>query len=760
MKNVTSTVESGTPHAKVFISMAPRGRFSNRRGVSIGVVVALIIALGMVVDSVIQLTLRTHHRQQDEYLWMDAKHAAEAAIEYGMAKLMDRFNKNGTITYGSLSPGVSPLTLPQAFYETFTKTTGHWQYSRVLANPYDAASKIYWNTRTTELIGGVVTDGVKRTIRGSSPGNEFDPLKDKWVATRSVRIYGKATTKDFRSNRTRTVYACEDLQIRDTPLFADAIFYNMDMEIAPGALMKIAGPVHCNGNIYASSNVGLSFNGQVTASGQILHEVVSGVGKTIASGDVSFTNVSGDLVSMKQGASWIDSNITDYRAKASQLWGGNVQSGEFGVQKENPVAINDYVRDNPDTTGIIDDQLNYAYQLIQPVETATAANSYYDKLIEEQKFAYKSGLTIDVNTTTGTVSMYTYQRNADGTLIYDASGNPAKTSITPIGGNAAKIAQVQKYSASGSGTSTVVLSGIYDYRRGSGISLVTVNMYTLKKALENYNAAEWNTSTPAVSTWWNGVVYVKFSNQSSRAATADGGDSVRIPVDNWGVQLSTYDSTAAKITGEIPNPAFAKAQGIYGTTIATNNPVYVWGNYNADGNSSTGSDGEADSSGEANAAIAGDAITVLSNSWDYTKSGRAISGTTRLAADFTEVSAAFLSGIVPSDKAVNNNDNDSYSGGVENFPRFLESWSNKTFRYRGSMVSLFESEVSNEPWGKSNVYSAPNREWSFSKAFANGYYPPGTPNSRSYRRTSYREMTPAEWKSEMDKLRADTNYWQ
>ena len=34
-----------------------------------------------------------------------------------------------------------------------------------------------------------------------------------------------------------------------------------------------------------------------------------------------------------------------------------------------------------------------------------------------------------------------------------------------------------------------------------------------------------------------------------------------------------------------------------------------------------------------------------------------------------------------------------YSGGLNNFPRFLEDWTNKTFTYTGSMIELFNSQI-------------------------------------------------------------------
>ena len=132
-----------------------------------------------------------------------------------------------------------------------------------------------------------------------------------------------------------------------------------------------------------------------------------------------------------------------------------------------------------------------------------------------------------------------------------------------------------------------------------------------------------------------------------------------------------------------------------------------------------------------------DAINVLSSDWDDNDSFTGVGGR---AAQPTEVSAAFLTGNVPSNTTTN-----TYSGGVENFPRFLENWSGVDFAYRGSMVALFESEVATGAWGKGNVYIPPNRNWGFNSLFgsANRRFPPGTPSTRSFRRVDYHELDQA-----------------
>jgi hypothetical protein len=59
----------------------------------------------------------------------------------------------------------------------------------------------------------------------------------------------------------------------------------------------------------------------------------------------------------------------------------------------------------------------------------------------------------------------------------------------------------------------------------------------------------------------------------------------------------------------------------------------------------------------------------------------------------------------------------AYSGGAENFPRFLEDWSASTLTYYGSMVELYQSKYSTGEWGKANVYVPPTREWYFDNNF-------------------------------------------
>ena len=160
-----------------------------------------------------------------------------------------------------------------------------------------------------------------------------------------------------------------------------------------------------------------------------------------------------------------------------------------------------------------------------------------------------------------------------------------------------------------------------------------------------------------------------------------------------------------------------------GLTVATARPIYVMGNYNAP------TPGSADTSATKPASLVGDAISVLSGNWNDAKSNLGYSPT-RPASDDT-VNAAFLAGIV---QTTMTGGLKHYSGGLENYPRFLEDWSGKNFTYNGAMVVMFPSRFATNWWvgpSSTTYYQAPIRKWAFDKNYlALQKLPPCTPQVR------------------------------
>ncbi|MEO7932904.1 MAG: hypothetical protein ABIT76_07085 [Chthoniobacterales bacterium] len=212
--------------------------------------------------------------------------------------------------------------------------------------------------------------------------------------------------------------------------------------------------------------------------------------------------------------------------------------------------------------------------------------------------------------------------------------------------------------------------------------------------------------------------------------------------------IYVYDSRGTSTTRKGIRLIRGAALPSGGLTFASQNPVYVQGDYNTNGtyattattdrtpstqpvsNSSTPDQTKPTITGtiQQPAAIIADAVTVLSNAWnDATVNS---STTTVTAASRTTVNSAFMTGNVETTSS-------AYSGGAENFPRFLEDWTNIEFTYWGSMVEMFQSQQANQPWGKSNVYSAPKRRWNFDSRLVNNP-PPGTPYLVSYSKTDGR----------------------
>jgi hypothetical protein len=175
-----------------------------------------------------------------------------------------------------------------------------------------------------------------------------------------------------------------------------------------------------------------------------------------------------------------------------------------------------------------------------------------------------------------------------------------------------------------------------------------------------------------------------------------------------------------------------------GWTLATPNPLYIWGNYNIGPGGSTTA-GNTDTSKTYPASLVSDALTILSANWTDTSSSGSYSS--RDARD-TIVNAAILTGIVYSTDATSNH----FSGGVMNLPRLLEDWQgpNAKLTLNTSIVNLFDS-VRATNWFKNPgfYYTAPTRYFSFDNNFTNyTKLPPATPTIGLINRSKWRVPPP------------------
>jgi Tfp pilus assembly protein PilX len=181
-----------------------------------------------------------------------------------------------------------------------------------------------------------------------------------------------------------------------------------------------------------------------------------------------------------------------------------------------------------------------------------------------------------------------------------------------------------------------------------------------------------------------------------------------------------------------------KADGTGGFTVASENPVYVLGNYNSNaGDPFWGNPNAADIPHSA-AAVISDAVTLLSNNWSDLKD---MANTTNLggrSATDTYYRMAIASGKNMDFPHPAGTGNDfGTDGGVHNFLRYIETWPN--LYYRGSLISLYYAEYNTGIFKCcSLVYSPPNRYYYFDTEFLTPTnLPPGTPELQDINNLTY-----------------------
>ena len=753
-------------------------RGSKRGSVILSVVVFTTVAL-LIIGSLLRWSMTERRLNYRHAQRLESRNAAEALAEYGFSQIRQKMETRSTL---NLNPsGADALVMPASSF---------WSGSSV-------------NESSCELIGGTVElvplGGGTYYFNPADPNNENDPLRGKNIFRRDIRVIAKSTVNAPGGNGGPiTAYVSQRISIRGAPLFAHAIFYNMDLEIFNGPDMTISGPVHTNGNLYLYPDGALNFSDQVTATGRVYHAKKPGdtssdgnsaSGRT---GSVNFVNKFAQSLNLRDSSSiWKDSSqgngtsATDwagFRDYASQRWNGNLQTAAHGVDNYTPVAIGKYQEDPTPSNGI-DNSLNSGRSIIEPTNypTDTTATDYKQKMeVEKQKYANNAGIYITVNPATKAITVTS--RNKDdptknkvltlpsgntlvtyrpysGTTISQSAGNkitnssdtnynkyPITTTTTVTTASGSTTTPVTTYSNNNNtaATSNVVSSGMYDQHRQKGTDLIDIDMDALRKAvagMAGQTTATVSTGSASVTTAdqiaglatsdWTGIVYVEVKGGPTTDPITGATNSATIS--------QSMQSSVRIINGKGKVASYGTANE--GLTIATNAPVYIKGNFNADGTTSTSSPNSATTpeTGEVPAAIVGDAVTILSENFNDATSLSTLSPTA--TTNTVEVAAALLVGASPTNK----DGTGKTSGGAHNLPRFLENWGSKSVFIRGSLVALFETRIFTEPHGITGYYSPPNRNWGFNTLFRDGRYPPGTPRVLSYRRVDFTDLTASEY---------------
>lgn len=858
-------------------SLSPQAR---RRGSALVTVMMVSLGLTMIIASIIGYSLTERRLNFREGMRLEARNAAEAVSEYGLSQIRQLMETRSDFSPTRFTSNEGQIIKPDLSY---------WAGSNVSTSGATAPELIIG------LVAPIVSGNVSTTLYyfdPADPNNEFEPLRGRYAFRFDIKIIAKATVTPPAGvgGGPQTCYLTQTLSARASPLFSHAVFYNMDLEVLPGAVMNIVGPVHTNGNLYVRSqgtttSSSLNFTAQVTTA-KTLYAAYQKQYYMQRAGYLDTTNftsavtfmatptppaTTGTVTSLYDttnkfwrdeawGTGAVGTAITadsknSFRSWSSQTYKGNLQTEVHGVPTYKPVSDLSYVEGS----------VNDAHKLIEPA--LNASDTGYNEEVEKQKYATQCGIQIIVNPSTTSRT----GRMPDGTLVtipagkyrvFSKSGTelvlPGQPDYGP--GNATINANTNLNSPLLGVAPIVTLKTdqMMDMRRGVStfnykasrsasnayngrvLDIIEIDMTELRRAVaKTVNSAstvtQYYTTLPAPGTSttlanWSNNIY----NSAATPATVNLTGSSLITnyssgMWNGGVYIQSIDADTRKDSGvRLINGRghVASASDGSGLTIATNDALYVLGNYNADGtiDTSTGATSSAravDDSDETPCSVVCDAFTILSapyfattgtgtstyyyqqtgwndrlsdhvcdssswsSSWSTTQpsssncvdgkcndsanyyynpifanslsaaipagavarkgpnalTSTAYTANTKFASSSTELSTAILTGLSPSNSAAYPG---YYSGGLHNFPRFLENnsgngYSQRTIAIRGSMVAMYDSTAATEPWSL-RVYDAPNRLWGFSNLFLNGRFPPLTPRVMSYRRVDFTDI--------------------
>jgi hypothetical protein len=165
------------------------------------------------------------------------------------------------------------------------------------------------------------------------------------------------------------------------------------------------------------------------------------------------------------------------------------------------------------------------------------------------------------------------------------------------------------------------------------------------------------------------------------------------------------------------------------TTLATDNPLYIHGDFNTINTKGV--------------ALISDAVNILSNILTHKYCG--ISWPQLYyyyGASTTTVNAALFAGHVPTSP-----DGSTFSGGVHTYPRLHEDWTQRswnptrTLNINGSFINLWDSKQARAEWCiGGGCYSGPTRNWGWDVRFQDpDFWPPFIPSIFSVERVGFLE---------------------
>jgi hypothetical protein len=508
------------------------------------------------------------------------------------------------------------------------------------------------------------------------------------------------------------------------PMFQFMAFYKDDLEIAPGATMRLQGRVHTNSNLYLGSGNGALFiednpaagvrTIQVSAGGKIYrgrkraNECLDDAGKLTI--DMLEDKVSpfGDL----------DPRVLDcYGNKTAEVPASDIAKWKGSIKAE----IQNISIPEPDIIQRGGDGVFWKNADLRIILDVTGANAVFE--VQDANGNVDAAKTASLGVFMNATAWNAANSTLPGTYPVFMTDVPIacadslnRTCYTPNFASTNRIYTSNMTGIDPAAARDFRRGGFYNWREARWMLLLNLNLADLIR--------------------WNGQNGDPFFHNND---ATDGGLVIFLSIqgpnsnvrNNYGVRV--FGSALIPLDGGIGVSADPT-----GVTVVSDQAVYVLGDYNS-------------TAPRQPAALIGDSVNVLSsNYWkgsvgagacadpcayNDNQSDAFLNDVTRDGAT-TRINAAFLGGVDMTPDGFPGAA--GYNGGLENYPRFHEDWggAGAALNYQGSYVSLGTPKHVAGAWcgtggdntGGCNIYNPPSRNWNFDPAFNDAAnLPPLTP---------------------------------
>jgi hypothetical protein len=642
------------------------------------IVLAIVVSLVGIAFHATTGPTRLQVRSRD---YSQGNAAAEAAIEFAFAKWRTWIRNNGgiipTAAEAASSIGINVASV-QPLFDSSPAFSGavltHLSIVPVDRNlrPVDPSLSPV-NQRKAMRTLAPAPDMPKRV--GASYG---------YQVTAEVHIPSSGADQKVKVRLSRI------LQKTDVSMWQAMMWYEGDLELFPSPHMPLYGWIHTNSNGYLCHQLDpahetLQINGDFSFYGNR---------NTLNKGlDSQIKNADGLVYGVSRLQQAMESYWKDWE---EPVWNnGGYDKQVEKVDRLDPLAVTSAAAINTTDTNPNNDSLREIIE--RPYDTnsdgkRTAADD--TEHFKERRFYNVADFKIIVNRSLPVSSRV---------KILDGNDNVINPSTVPFAGSI--ISQVLNTSSTTGLPST---KEIYDYREAGNITNNSAWAASSSQGKITVTNLDVSKLTPILNAnpdrFVNGVIY--FKDETPNGTTG----------------VNNKKALRLLKGGSLPDR---------GMTIVTEDGVYIQGDYNTgttydasgavvnqpQSNNLVGADPLNNAVAGYSikpAAVIGDAVMFLSNSWSESYSHT--TATTSRNASPTTFNTAFLCGHVPTNSAYPTNPSTQRSGGGINFPRVLENWGGKALTYHGSMIQLFDSKVFKTSWSQ-HIYGAPARPWNFENRF-------------------------------------------